>query len=188
MTELPEVHARALAETRRFVAGVGPEQWGTTTPCEDWDLRALVNHVVAGNFWVAPLLRGQTIAEVGDRYDGDVLGSDPLAAYDRSAAEAQGAADEPGAMDAPCAVSYGPVPGEVYLGHRILDVVIHGWDIAMATDQDAALDPDLVERCWAIVEPQLSLLEASGMFGHRIELGEGATAEENLLATLGRRL
>ena len=144
--------------------------------------------MVAGNFWVAPLLGGQTIAEVGTRYDGDVLGADPLAAYDRSAEEAQAAASVPGAMSAPCAVSYGPVPGEVYLGHRILDVVIHGWDIAMASEQDATLDPDLVEQCWVIVEPQLSMLEASGMFGHRVEVDAGASKEESLLATLGRRL
>jgi hypothetical protein len=39
-------------------------------------------------------------------------------------------------MQAPCAVSYGPVPGEVYLGHRFIDVVVHGWDVAKGTGQD----------------------------------------------------
>jgi uncharacterized protein (TIGR03086 family) len=187
ITDLPEAHARALAETRRVVAGVGPDQWNQPTPCEDWDLHSLVNHLVAGNFWVAPLLGGQTIEDVGARYDGDILGSDPVAAYDRSASEARVAGLAPGAMSAPCAVSYGPVPGEVYVGHRVLDVVIHGWDIAKASGQDTALDPELVDQCWEIIEPQMAMLEASGMFGNRLDADAGASGEARLLATLGRR-
>ena len=75
----------------------------------------------------------------------------------------------PGAMEAPCAVSYGPVPGEIYCGHRILDVLIHGWDVAKATGQDTTLPADLVEACFAIVEPQAELLAGSGMFGTDVD-------------------
>jgi uncharacterized protein (TIGR03086 family) len=169
--EPTDAHARALEQTRGFVAGVAPGQWGQPSPCEDWDVRGLVNHIVAGNFWVAPLLGGSTIAEVGDRYDGDLLG----------------AGRAPGAMSAPCAVSYGPVPGEVYLGHRLLDVLIHGWDVATATGQEATLDPELVEECWAVIEPQLEMLTQSGMFGHRVDVPADASPEVRLLAALGRR-
>ena len=186
-TDLANTHIEALAHTRRIVAGVAPDQWGDPTPCDDWDLRALVNHVVAGNFWVAPLLEGQTIEDVGTRYDGDVLGSDPLAAYDRSSLEAQTAGSAPGALEAPCALSYGTVPGAVYLGHRILDVVIHGWDIAKATGQDPTIGPELVERCRAIMEPELGLIQGSGMFGTPVTVDEDASAEARLLATIGRQ-
>ena len=68
-------------------------------------------------------------------------------------------------MEAPCAVSYGPVPGEIYCGHRFLDVLVHGWDVAKSTGQDTALDPELVEACLVVIEPQLDMLVASGMFG-----------------------
>ena len=73
---------------------------------------------------------GKTIEEVGDRLDGDVLGTDPLRAYDDSSIVAAAVFREPGAMERPCAVSYGPVPGSVYCGHRFIDVLIHGWDVA----------------------------------------------------------
>ena len=185
--DLPDAHARALEQTRAYVADIAPGQWHEPTPCEGWDVRVLVNHIVAGNFWVAPLLRGSTIDEVGDRYDGDVLGDNPVDAYDRSAVEAARAGRVPGAMTAPCAVSYGPVPGEVYLGHRFIDVFIHGWDVATATGQDNALDPELVEQCWGVLEPQMDLLSASGMFGTRVDLPDGAPPEDRLLAALGRR-
>ena len=85
-------------------------------------------------------MSGKTIDEVGDRYDGDVLGDDPSAAYDASARVAGDAFARPGAMEAPVAVSYGPVPGEIYAGHRFIDVLIHGWDLAVATGQDSTLD------------------------------------------------
>ena len=184
--DLPEVHARALEHTRALVAGVGPSEWGAASVCSEWDVRALVNHIVAGNLWVPELVAGKTIAEVGDRLDGDVLGDDPVAAYDASAAVAAAAFRAPGAMDAPVGVSYGPVPGSIYCGHRFLDVLIHGWDVASSTGQDAALDPELVEACWEVVEPQAELLAGSGMFGTEKTAPAGADRQAALLAMLGR--
>ena len=91
--------------------------WATTSgasssDCEGWTVRELVNHIVTGNYWAAELAAGMTIEDVGDRLDGDVLGDDPLRAYDDSSMVAAAAFRAPGAMEAPCAVSYGPVPGD----------------------------------------------------------------------------
>jgi uncharacterized protein (TIGR03086 family) len=185
--DLPEVHARSLEVTRVFVAGVGDAQWGDVSVCDEWTVRELVNHVVTGNWWAMELAGGKTIDEVGDRYDGDVLGDDPVAAYDASAAAAAAAFAAPGAMEAPCAVSYGPVPGSVYCGHRFMDVLVHGWDVAQSTGQDTALPPDLVDACWAVLEPQLDLLVASGMFGTAVPVEDDADRQVTLLAVLGRR-
>jgi uncharacterized protein (TIGR03086 family) len=184
---LADIHRQALDATRRFVAGIGPDQWSRSTPCAGWDVRALVNHVVSGNWWAAELAAGRSISQVGDRLDGDVLGDDPVGAYDSSAAAAARVFSAPGALDAPCAVSYGPVPGSVYAGHRIIDVLIHGWDVGTATGQDTALDPALVEVCWRVVEPQADLLRGSGAFGDEVTVPAGADRQTRLLATLGRR-
>lgn len=186
MTDLPVMHRRALDATGRLVKGVQPSQLDGATPCEGFDVRALLNHVVSGNHWVEPLVDGKTIAEVGDRYDGDVLGDDPSAAYDESAAKAAAAFEQPGAMERPVAVSYGPVPGEIYAGHRLVDVLIHGWDLAVATGQDRTLDPELVDACWEVVRPQQALLQASGMFGSEVSVPDDADSQTKLLAALGR--
>ena len=93
----------------------------------------------------------------------------------------------PRALKAPCAVSYGPVPGAVYAGHRFIDVLIHGWDVAVATRQDTKLRPVLVDACLDIVAAQAELLSASGVFGDKIELADASDAQTRLLATLGRR-
>jgi len=184
--DLAEAHVRALAATGRIVAAVADDQWDAPSVCDEWTVRELVNHVVAGNLWVAPLVEGQTIEQVGDRYDGDLLGDDPAAAYDASVPSAAAAFQADGAMDAPVAVSYGPVPGSIYCGHRFLDVLVHGWDIAASTGQSTALDPELVEAALEVAEPQIELLVASGMFGTRAEVAAGAPEEERLLAMLGR--
>jgi uncharacterized protein (TIGR03086 family) len=183
---LPPIHERALDATGTIVDRITPDQLDLTTPCDGWSVRELLNHVVGGNYWAAELAAGKTIAEVGDRLDGDTLGTDASAAYRKSARLAATAFNAPGAMDAPCAVSYGPVPGSVYCGHRILDVAIHGWDLAKATGQDPTIDPELVDAVTAIVAPQMDLLSGSGMFGTTVTIDPNADAHTRLLALLGR--
>jgi uncharacterized protein (TIGR03086 family) len=185
--DLPEVHAQALDATRALVAGVRADQWSVVSVCDDWTVRELVNHVVTGNYWAEELGSGKTIEEVGDRLDGDVLGDDPLGVYEDSARRAAAVFRAPGAMDAPCAVSYGPVPGSVYCGHRFLDVLIHGWDIATSTGQAATLAPALVEALWVVVEPQVDMLSGSGAFGTFVAVPPGADRQTQVLAVLGRR-
>jgi uncharacterized protein (TIGR03086 family) len=184
--DIATLHAKALEETGRTVAGITTEQLAMPTPCEGWDVRALLNHVVSGNEWAAELAAGRTIAEVGDRLDGDVISDDPSAAYEASATRAAAVFLRPGALESPCAVSYGPVPGEVYAGHRFIDVLVHGWDLAKATGQDTSLDADLVEACFTVVEPQRDMLAGSGMFGSDQQVLPGADRQTELLAMLGR--
>jgi uncharacterized protein (TIGR03086 family) len=185
VVDIVKVHRQALDATRGVVSGIG-DQWGAPSPCEGWDVRTLLNHIVSGNLWAVELGSGRTIDEVGDGLDGDVLGADPLAAYDASARDAAEVFAEPGALDAPCAVSYGPVPGSVYAGHRFIDVLIHGWDLAVATGQDPFLDQELVAAGWEVVEPQIGQLRASGQFGSDVAVPPGADAGTRLLAVLGR--
>lgn len=184
--DLPSVHRQALDATGAIVAGIRPDQLDDPSPCAGWDVRELLNHVVGGNLWVKPLVDGRTIADVGDELDGDQLGDDHVAAYERSAAQAAASFSADGAMDAMVAVSYGPVPGSMYCGHRFIDVLIHGWDLAKGTGQDTTLDPALVAACWTVVEPELSILEGSGMFGTAQPVPDDADPATKLLAALGR--
>jgi uncharacterized protein (TIGR03086 family) len=185
--DISALHRQALDATRPLVAGTSGEHLDLPTPDDDWDVRALLNHVVAGNWWAAELAAGKTIEDVGDRLDGDVLGPDPLASYDASAEAAGKAFEMPGALAAPCAVSYGPVPGEVYAGHRFLDVLLHGWDLAQATGQSTALDPGLVQAALDVLTPQWDALRGSGAFKTDVPVPEDGDPQTRLLAMVGRR-
>ena len=186
MTDITELHAEALDATGGIVAGIPPDRWHAVTPCGGWDVRALVNHVVSGNLWAAELAAGGTIEGVGNRLDGDLLGPDPVGSYAASAKAAAAVFREPGALGAPCAVSYGPVPGTVYAGHRFIDVFIHGWDLAAATGQDTTLDTGLMQACRQVLEPQLALFRAAGAFAGPLPVPGGATSQTRFLAMLGR--
>jgi uncharacterized protein (TIGR03086 family) len=187
MEDIARLHRQALDETRGVVAGIARAQWDAPTPCEGWDVQALLNHLVAGNLWAAELGAGATIEEVGDRLDGDVLEDDALGAYEESARLAGAAFEAPGALGAPCAVSYGPVPGSVYCGHRFIDVLIHGWDLAVATKQDATLDPELVAAASELLRGQADMVRGSGMFGTDLPAPADAGAQTRLLAFIGRQ-
>ena len=182
-----ELYVNAMERTKRYVAGVRPDQWTGPTPCTEWNVRQLVNHIVSENLWSAELLKEKAIAEVGNRLDGDLLGSNPQAAYDNSVQVAKGAVEAPGAMEVVCHVSYGDISGADYAGDLFTDLLIHGWDIAKATGQDTSLDPDLAAACYARVEPVKDELRASGVFGSDVPVAPDADLQTKLLALLGRQ-
>src|SRR5947209_4619968 len=114
MTDAVALHRVALEEFGRRVDAITQGDWGLSTPCTDWDVRALVRHLVYECVWSPPLLAGQTIAEVGDRFEGDILGDDPKAAWKAAATGADQAVSEAGAMERIVHLSFGDFPGEVY--------------------------------------------------------------------------
>lgn len=184
---LPELHCRAQDLALSYIEGIADDQWTAATPCSEWDVRALVNHLAAGNWWVAELATGKTIEEVGEMLEGDVLGSDPIAAFRESADAACEAFSEPGAMSRTFHLSFGDAPGALYASQRFVDVVIHAWDVATATGQVNTLDDALVGRCFDIVEPQREAIRDSDLFGPEIPVDDDAATQVRLLAMLGRR-
>jgi uncharacterized protein (TIGR03086 family) len=139
-----ELHRRSVEAFMARLATVDGEAWDRPTPCPDWDVRALVNHVVYEDLWTVPLMEGATIEEVGDRYEGDVLGADPVASA-RAAAEAATMAAASGIVAGRTVhLSFGDTPAEEYAYQLAADHIIHGWDLAAATGGDRSIDPELV--------------------------------------------
>ena len=187
--DIREAHRVACSGFEARVREVAPDDWNAPTPCEDWDVKTLVNHVVYGNLWVAPLVEGQTIEEIGDRFEGDVLGDDPVAAWTSSAAGAQSAIDAEGAMERTVHLSFGDFPGEQYIYQRLLDVLVHTWDLARAIKGDERLDPGAVELLHAWAEPLGEMLRGSGAFASEpVEVPPSSDLQTQLLALLGRRV
>jgi uncharacterized protein (TIGR03086 family) len=77
--------------------------------------------------------------------------------------------------------------GSVYCGHRFIDVLIQGWDLAAATAQDRTLDPELVAAAYEILQEQADMVRASGMFGKDLSVPADAGAQARLLAFIGRQ-
>lgn len=187
MDDLVALFGRAVEGFGRLVADIRPEQWSDPTPDDEWDVRALVNHLVVEDLWAPPLLDGLTIAEVGDRFDGDQLGDDPLAAWARASEEAVAAVGQVGVLDRTVHVSFGDIPGREYVSQLTCDHVIHGWDLARAIGADERIEPDLVDFAYEFLAPQADGWRAAGVFGPKVKLPPGADRQSVLLALSGRR-
>lgn len=184
--DLAGLHARACEEFGRRVSAVRADQWGSPTPCPDWDVRTLVNHIVGEDRWTPLLLAGRTIAEVGDRFDGDLLGADPARTYQQAAAEAVAAVTAPGALTRTVHLSFGDAPGSEYVWQLFADHLVHAWDLARAIGADERLDPALVVACAGWFVEQEQAYRASGAIGPRVSVPADADPQTTLLASFGR--
>lgn len=169
------------------LAGADAATWRAPTPCSGWDVRTLVNHIVNEDLWTVPLMEGATIEEVGDRFEGDLLGDDPLTAA-RSACEAAITAAASGVVAGRTVhLSFGDTPATEYAHQLAADHLIHGWDLAAAVGGDRDIDPELVEACAAWFAEREDLYRGAGVIGPRPELAETpGDPEARLLVAFGR--
>lgn len=184
--DLLDTHRRALAEFGRRVHSARPDQWTCATPCRAWDVRALVNHLLVEQLWVPPLLAGRTVPEVGDRFDGDHLGADPVRAWDAAAIAAAAAFAEPGALDRTVHLSYGDRPAREYCQEMVFDLVVHSWDLARGLDTEDTIDPALVEQVYGRLETETDL-SPSGLFDGPVPVADDADPQTQLIALTGRQ-
>lgn len=161
------------------------DQWSAATPCTEWDVRALVNHIAVEWLWMPEMLAGRTIAEVGDRFDGDVLGDDPLDALIAAQRSAVAAAAEPGAVLRTVHLSFGDMPGADYIRQMAIDSTIHSWDLARGGGWDDRLDPELVDYSYADLQKTAEDWRRGGAFGPEQD-PSNESAQARLLALTGR--
>ncbi|MFE3583220.1 TIGR03086 family metal-binding protein [Streptomyces vinaceus] len=185
---LLERHAEALGLFGGRVRAVGEGQWGAPTPCTEWTVRDLVNHVTGEQLWIPPMVTdGRTIEDIGDAFAGDVLGEDPAGAWERASSAAHAAFTVPGALDRTVRLSYGPAPARAYCAELTADCVVHAWDLSRGIGADDRLPDGLVEFALEEVVPYADGLAASGLFAPPLEVPAGANAQTRLLALVGRR-
>lgn len=185
MDELLTLHRVNADHFTALVEAVG-ERWSEPTPCTGWSVRDLVNHVTSEQLWAPELLAGRTIAEVGDTFDGDVLGDSPVASWRAAIAAATAAFAQPDVSERAVELSSGPRPAHEYLDEMVTDLAIHGWDLASALHLDETIDPQTTDRL---------LIEWTGradelgppLYAAALPTTESDDPQTRLLAIFGRR-
>ena len=180
------LYAKALAGFDAVVQQVSPDQWTLPTPCSEWDVHALVNHVLGEARWTAPLLAGSTIEEVGDRLDGDLLAGDLLAAWAAGREEAAAATSAPEVTERTVHLSFGPTPAEEYLSQLTADYLIHSWDLAVAIGADDQLDPEVVDAVEAWFVSRAAAYRAAGAVAAQVQTAAHDDPQRRLLGMFGR--
>jgi uncharacterized protein (TIGR03086 family) len=174
--------ARASAVTGDLISQVAEDQWTAPTPCTQWSVRDVVSHLVGMNLVFVALLEQSPMPERGT----DRLGADPARAFRESAAALQAAAARTGVLERSQATPLGVATGAGRLRWRILDLLVHGWDLVQATGLALELPGDLAERALTLAQAELAGQPRAGRFADPQPISDEAPVIDQLAALTGR--
>ncbi len=177
----------AIAMVGSVVAQVKSEDMQKPTPCTEWNVHDLLNHIINEIAWVKPLLEGKTIKEVGNLLEGDLVGRDLNTAWQMYTGQAIEAATIT-ASDAVVHVSSGDKTVKDYLNEVAGDIIVHGWDLARAINASYKIDDDTVVAVLDATKDMLPAARKAGEVKEMVAVSEDAGAEERLLAAFGRSI
>jgi uncharacterized protein (TIGR03086 family) len=173
-----------LAGTAEVIEGVADDQWRMPTPCPEYSVEGLVDHIIG---WAQLFEAGAN----GRSFDGDAAafrhGADPAAEF-RSAAAGIVAGWRDHGFDRQVRISSGELPAEMAFSMTLMEYLTHGWDLATATSQASPWSEEeaaaTLRRAEATLPPQY---RGEGMpFGPVVPVDEGAPSIDRLAGFMGR--
>ncbi|MEX2099930.1 MAG: TIGR03086 family metal-binding protein [Acidimicrobiia bacterium] len=179
---------KVLDETKRVVDGIEPSQLDNPSPCDEWTVRDVLNHVTAGATMFAVCLRDGSISDerLGELMAGDNLGDEYKRAFGAAADEALVAFSQPGAMDKIVKLPFGEMPAGVAVNIAIFDVATHTWDLAKGTGQTTEFDPEVIGTAYELAVAMIPNMRAGGMIGEEVPVSDDAPMPDRLAALAGR--
>ena len=175
---------RSFAAVAALIGAIRPDQWSAPTPCEQWDVRRVVEHLIGMNLVFAAMLADERPPQRGEGLPSDELPR----AFSDSAAGLLDAFAKPGALKRSYTSPLGSASGSDRLKIRLYDLLAHGWDLAEATGQPVQLPDDAAEDALGFAREQLTDQARTGRFAPPQTVPDGAPAIERLVAFLGRRV
>jgi uncharacterized protein (TIGR03086 family) len=176
------LHERALEETARLIAGVRADQLGLPTPCQDWDVRTLLTHLVEGNRRFIRLAEGeQIVGAPPEPVSGDYADS-----YRESGKSLAEAWRVPGRLDQLYRLPVGELPGRAVLSLRLAELTGHGWDLARATGQQPEFGEEVVAAAIRFAQAQMPADRQGMPFAPATPAPSDASDLDRLAAFLGR--
>ncbi|MDX3549404.1 TIGR03086 family metal-binding protein [Streptomyces europaeiscabiei] len=163
-----------------LVSAVEPEQFDRRTPCADWDVRTLLNHLIWENLLWASLADGAPRSD----FTADHIGADHIAAFRSASRAARSAFARPGML----VQRYGPAPGRRLVEQLVIEMLVHGWDLAQAVGHPYDTVQHLAETALPVVREIYGPLPrtAAGSFAAPQPTPANATPLDHLAACLGR--
>ena len=178
---------RGVAMTGRVVAGIADGQWSTPSPCAGWTVHDVLNHVVGGMRIFAAELTGD---EPEAEHEADWLGGDAGGAFTQAAELDLAAWRTPDALSGTVTISLGQLPSSFAAVIHMLEVVVHGVDLAVATEQLHLVDEELCAEALGLLTAMggVDAYRIPGVFGPEVPVPRGAPPHEQLAAYLGRHV
>jgi uncharacterized protein (TIGR03086 family) len=173
--DLLDLYGRASEWTVGKVSGAA-NALDSGTPCEEWNVRALMNHMLETQRYFVDAAKGKDASPPSPTPPTDLLGADPVADFEQARTETMRTFGEPGVIE-----KTGPS-----LGIAFGDTLLHGWDLARATGQDAKMPDGLPEAAYQMIHGRFTDEQRKGVFKPEVAVGADASAQDRLLAYTGR--
>jgi uncharacterized protein (TIGR03086 family) len=187
--ELPELYDIALERAGRIVGGVHDDQLRDPTPCTEWNVAVLTNHLIGGTYGFAAAAAGQDVDFEAEPPDFSSM--DRKAAWEEGAKSVRAALHDAIAAGRSLTLPIGTLPAAQAMGVSYIDLVVHGWDLAKATAQDATIPDELAIAAYEMmkdaVAPEMRQPGPMAVFGKEIPVPESASPTDKLVAFLGRK-
>jgi uncharacterized protein (TIGR03086 family) len=161
------------------VGGITPDQLDRPTPCSEFTVRGVLEHMIGGATAFAAAYRGETPTEP------DM--SDVLAGFGPALQNLGAAVSAPGALEKTIAAPFGDLDGDTFARFIVLDGLVHGWDLATATGQSYEPPDELVAAVDAFARQAIEPLRDGQTFAEAVEASPDASPIERLAAYTGRR-
>jgi uncharacterized protein (TIGR03086 family) len=176
---------RLVAEVGALLDDLDAAAWAAPTPCPEFDVHRLAEHLVGG-------LRDMAAAAEGRSTHGftepSVARADAAQAYRAAGTSAVAAWSVPGRLEGDYAMPWGVARGAHLVGFLVLEQVAHGWDLCQALGRRAEFDGEAVAIADGVAHAMGSAMRSPGMFGPELPPPDAATPLENLVAFLGRQV
>lgn len=177
----------AQDEFEQTLRRVGDGQWDLPTPCSEWNVYQVANHVVAAGDYFMALLEGLSKEDALARLLAlDVLQDDPVAAFVAQRPSLRASFTAPGALERIGHHVIADMTGAQLLHGCVAETTVHGWDIANATSNDEAIDPNLAELVLAIFHQLSPIFVANGFAAPAVDIGPDQPVQAQLIALSGR--
>jgi uncharacterized protein (TIGR03086 family) len=171
-----DLYKRSSGWAAEKVAGAASSDLGGSTTCSDWTLRDLFNHMLETQRYFAAAGRGEQASPPGQTPP-ETLTDDPRADFEQVREEVIGVFSEEGVVEK-------TMPA---LGIAFADALLHGWDVATSTGQDATMPDGLAAAAYQTIHGRFSDEQRKGVFDPEVPVGDDASDQQRLLAYTGRR-
>ena len=180
-----KLYVYALDEATKIVRQVEAEQMDLPTPDTEWTVHDLLQHITYELAWTADIVAGKTVAEVGDKYEGELLNGNVLDAWEHYEAITRTAVESCD-MHGIAHLSYSDKTISEYLLEAGNDQLIHAWDLGQAIGVSVDFDEQVAQTLYEQALARREELLESGLFKAPVEVEESAITQTKLLAMLGR--
>lgn len=183
--EFPQAYAKTADWVEGLIRNVSADQYDATTPCAEWSVRDLLNHLIGGPHFFATVMKRETPPE-GDAPD--LVGDDPAAAYRAAADSLLEVISDPASLEGSVHPPFGETPAGVFVGIGFVDQLTHGWDLARGTGQDDTIPADLLALADPFSRQALGgLPRTPQVFAEEVSVSDDAPEQERFVAFLGRQ-